>query len=503
MRENTNKIIVINAIVLYIRLAIITLCSFLTTRYALQALGVVDFGLFSVLGGVTSFVGIINTIMVSTSNRFIAVAVGKKDYNLVNNQFNILLRIHAAIALLTLFIAIYAGRWYIYKYVNFAGDIEVAVSVFNITIIGSILSFIGVPYHGLLMAKEKFFVFCLPDIISHLIKVGIAYLLISHFTNKLQTYSITIAICTALPTLFYFVYCSVYEKAASKIKKIKDWSSLREISSYAGWMSFGAVCTVGRQQGAALLINSFFSTVANTALGIANSVHSIIQMLTHSLTKPFAPQITKNYASGNMERCNSLLETTTKVSFLIMLICACPFFCECNWILSIWLGEVPENAVLFSILIVIDTLVMSFNCGIPEIIFASGKIKWYQIILNMLNICSVLFGYIALKVGGPAYSLLYAYICVSVIKVITLQLILKYTIHYSGSAIVKKSYIPSLVVSILFVPTLFVHFPIHPIIHIIVEEFYLIILIYFIALSKKERLILFDWLQKALKKCKI
>ena len=187
MEENTNKAIIINTIILYIRLAIVTICGLLTTRFALKALGAENYGLFSVVGGVISFMALFNTIMLSTSNRFIATAIGKKNECLINETFNVNLLIHFGIAIITAIIAFPLGDWYIINHVNFNGDIELAVNIYNITIIGSIISFIGVPYHGLMLAKERFLIFSIIDIVSHLLKLCGALLIVYYFVQSMST----------------------------------------------------------------------------------------------------------------------------------------------------------------------------------------------------------------------------------------------------------------------------------------------------------------------------
>ena len=156
---NNNKTIAVNSVILYCRLVLNTITSLLATRFALQALGVVDFGLFTVIGSVISFIAVFNTIMVSTSNRYIAVAIGRGNNDEVNEQFSVNLIIHICIAIFTAIIALPVGEWYINNYLNFDGDVSLALIVYRITIIGSIISFISVPFNGLLLAKERFIVF--------------------------------------------------------------------------------------------------------------------------------------------------------------------------------------------------------------------------------------------------------------------------------------------------------------------------------------------------------
>jgi O-antigen/teichoic acid export membrane protein len=222
MQENTNRTIAYNSIILYGKMAITTICALLTTRFALHALGVVDFGLYTVLGGIISFISIFNTIMLSTSNRFIAVAIGKGDINEANKQFNVNLVVHIAIAVFAIIVAFPIGEWYIPRYVNYDGPISNAIMVFFISIIGSVLSFVGVPYNGLLMAKEKFIVFSLVDVISHILKLTIAWVLIYYFDNKLLIYTITMAFLTAMHTIVYLLYCSKFYPEIVKLRLVKD-----------------------------------------------------------------------------------------------------------------------------------------------------------------------------------------------------------------------------------------------------------------------------------------
>lgn len=487
MEENTNKAIAVNSLFLYARLALNAICMLLTTRFALQALGVSDFGLFSVLGGVISFITLFNTIMLSASNRFIAVAIGKGDINGVRTQFNVNLIIHVGIAVLTLLVLLPIGNWYVLHYLNFDGDLEIARNILNITIIGSVLSFISVPYNGLLMAKEKFSVFCITDVVSHLFKLFAAILINYCFQNKLMVYAFGISICTALPLFVYYVYCNKYYREIVKFSIEKNRKLYKEVFDFSAWVSFGAFASIGRSQGASILVNVFFNTIMNTALGIAQSVNALVSTFSQSLTQPMTPQITKTYASGNMERCSKLLVMNTKIEYLAMLIISSPFFIASDWILSLWLGEVPPYASLFIVLLIIDNLVASFNSGISVLIFASGKIKLYQILVNINRIISVVVAYVVLKFGAPAYSLLYCYIGVSVVNSVVMHYVLHKTINIDRSLLIRKSYIPCLLTTIFVVPLFFIDVSIPPIVKIVCYMIVICIFCFVFGFSKNEK----------------
>lgn len=503
MQENTNKAIAYNTIILYIRLFVTAVCALFTTRFALRALGVTDFGLFSVLGSIISFIAIINTIMLSTSNRFIAVAIGKEIQEEANKAFCVNVVIHVFIAIITLLLALPVGEWYIHRYVNYAGDINAAVSVFKISIIGSVISFIGVPYNGLLMARERFSVFCLTDIILHILKLCAVYALVFYFEEKLLWYAAIVAITSALPTFVYILYCSAKYTAIAKFRFITETSRYKEVLGFSAWVAYGAIANIGKSQGAALLVNAFFNTIMNTALGIANTVNALIMNFAQNVTKPIAPQITKSYSAGNMERCNQLMVMTSKLSFLTMFIVSAPFLLETEYILRLWLGEVPDYAVIFTRLVVVDALLASLNAGVSEIIFASGKIKLYQIVVNSILLFSILVGYVVLEFGFPAYSLIYTYMIFTIIVLIVRQWVLHISLDYDNWILIKGAIIPSFLVVLFFSPVFLINLHIHPLLNIILSTLYLFVVCGLWGLSKKERKYAIQFLIKKNKLIKV
>ena len=487
MQENTNKAIAINSVVLYSKMIITTLCSLLITRFSLKALGSNDFGLFSVLGGIISFMAIFNTIMLSSSNRFIAVSIGKNDLKEANIQFNVCLITHIIIAMITLCAALPLGNWYIRAFLNYDGNINTALTIFNISIISSIVSFIGVPYNGLLMAKERFIVFSVVDIVAHITKLIIAYLLINHFSQKLLIYTITLSTLTMAPVIIYWLYCKRYFTEIVRFKLYTGLDKYKEIFNFSAWVSVGAVTTIGKNQGAALLVNAFFNTLMNTALGIANSINAYIQLFAQTVTQPMAPQITKSYASGQYDRTNELLVMSTKFSFLMMFLVSVPFMSVPEWIVRIWLGETPPYVVTFTVLLIVDNLVQSLNSGIVNIIFASGKIAFYQTSISLLNLLSIVLAYIFLKSGLGASSMITAYIIVSVVKFFVVQFVLNKTIRFDNSILFIGSYVPSILVVILFLPILCLKTILPPPWLLLSAMVYCSFCILFIGLNRQER----------------
>lgn len=485
MAVDNNKAILQNTIILYTKLLITSVCGLFTTRFALKALGATDFGLFSVVGGVISFIAIFNTIMLSTSNRFIAAAIGKKDAEEVNKTFNVNLVIHVCIAVVTLLLAIPLGDWYIVNYVNFDGDINVAVKIFNITIIGSVISFIGVPYNGLLIATERFFVFCTTEALSSILKMLGALSLLYCFEDKLMVYTIVLTVLSAYPTLVFWRYCKRKFPKYTQVCFVKEKARYKEVFGFSVWVGCGAVASIGKAQGTALILNAFFNTLMNTALGLANSIKSLVQLIATSMTKSISPQITKTYSAGNMLRCEHLVIFASKVTFLSVLMVSFPFFLAPEWLLGLWLGEVPDYTILFMQLILIESLIKALNGGIPEVVFASGKLKWYQIIESSWLLLSVVVSGFVLYLGAPAYMMFVVLIIFSAVMLIIRQILLNKIVKFNNWRLIKESFVPSLSVLVLSLPLLLLDF--HPVTNIILSLIWIMGGIYFVGLNKNER----------------
>lgn len=454
IKENTNSTIAINSIILYARLVIVALCGLLYTRYSLLALGVDDFGLFSVIACILSFASILNTIMVVTSNRYIAIAIGKGDNQEANNSFNVNLTIHIAIAILTIVIALPIGYWYINNFVTYQGSLYAVKQIFNISILATAISFIGVPYNGLLLARERFIVFCSTDVIASIFKLICTYILIDHFDNKLIIYAFITAIMTAYPTLIFIIYCNKKFKAITQFKIVTDTAKYISVIKFSLAIGYGALATIAKTQGSALIINMFFSTAMNAGLAVANAVSSMLQLFANNAQKSISPQIVKNYASGNNNRSVYLVCLASRVTYLLMFAVSIPFIFSPEAIFQIWLKDIPPYAITFTRLLIVDLLILSINAGITDYIYATGKIKTYQITINTLVALSVIVGFYTIKNGMRPENLFYIFILFSFIVFIIRPIILLRVSNFNIKQLIKESYVPVFIITLLTLPLL-------------------------------------------------
>lgn len=489
MSADSNKTLFRNSIILYIRLFCVSLFGFFTTRFALQSLGLVDFGLFALVGSVISFMSVINTMMISSSNRFIASALGKGDTTLVNRQFNVSLAVHAALALATALVAFPLGDWYILRFINYDGDVQNALMVYNITIAASIFSFMGVPFNGLLLAKEKFFVFCSTDVLSNAIKMIVAFLLIDHFQDKLMIYSWTMAITTAYPTLVFYLFCKSKYPQIIKFKIIKELKYYKEVFDFTVWVGYGTVVQVAKSQFASIFTNFFFGTVLNSALGISNSLKNIVESFSTNVTKPMEPQIVKSYSAGDTIRCESLMALSAKTAFLMVFLLSVPLLIETEFVIRLWLSEVPPHSVTLTRLYLFICIVDAFSSGITDYVFARGNIKMYQLSVNTLYLISIPVAFVVLKLGAPVYGLLATYLVFSILVFVCKMVVLSRCYQFDITFLFKMAYRPAVSVIISSIPVFVLCYfvEMRPIVSMAVSIGYVAVCEYIFGLSSSER----------------
>lgn len=482
-----------NSIILYVRLLITSIIYLFTSRFVIQSLGASDFGLYSVVGSIVVLMVFFNTVMTSTTYRYIAFEMGKGSNGDVKKVFNISLVIHACLAVIVVIFAAILGEFYIHHYLNVeTGKVSDAIFVFRFSILATVFSIMSIPYQGLITAQEKFLVQAAIEVIRSTLGLGAAIILIYYLGNRLRLYAVLTAIVMMVPPLLFFLYSRV------KYTEIIQWSFQRDINKYkemigfSGWIMIGAGASIGKVQGSALIINSFFGTILNAAFAIANQVNSIVVMFAQSLGQAAIPQITKSYSSGNTNRAMTLVAYISKYTCFLMLMPALPILLETDFLLTLWLGDLPQYTVIFCQLMIFNALIDSISSGIPAIVHATGKIKYFQIILSTTSLLSLPIAYFLFKSGYSPSSILVAFISTAIINVVVRQLLLKNLINFDVISFLRTAYLRIFYVSILVVPLFFIR-DIFPeglsrfIIYSIFSICWLLAAIYFVGIESKER----------------
>lgn len=404
--DNTSddKRIALNTVVLYIKLVITTIVGLICSRYILRYLGVDDYGLYSVVGGIVSFINIIGITMVSVSYRYLAIEIGKGESGNPNKIYNSVLFIHIILALILILVGETIGVFYINNYLNVAAEkIPDALFVFHVSLLTTGLSIINVPANGLIIAREKFLYTSITEIGISVIKLALVILLGVYLGNRLRLFAIIMAFITFITFLSYQLYCIIKDRIIIKWKFNKTFQDYKEIIAFAWWSLFGALAVVGKENGAAIIINYFFGTALNAAFGLATQVNRYVLMFTNSLNQAAVPQIMKSYGAGREERTLDIVYSITRLSTLILLMVIIPLSLCLEDILKLWLGEVPEYTSVFVMFMLINGLVGILGSGFDPCIQATGKIRENEIGYGLINLALLPIIFVLYYFGFPPY----------------------------------------------------------------------------------------------------
>lgn len=451
--KKENDLIIKNSGILFVRLLLSSIIGLFTSRFVFQSLGIDDFGLYNVVGGIVVLMAFLNTVMVTTTYRFLAFEMGKSDYESVNRIFNISFIIHLILALLVLILTETIGVFYVNNYLNVDPiKINDAIFVLRFSSYATVFSIISIPYQGLLTAKENFLTQAIIEIIRSVLSFLVAVVIIYYIGNKLMMYSFLVAVINVVPPLLIFSYSKKHYAEIIKWNFQKDIRKYREMLSFSGWVLLGASASVGQNTGSSLIINNFFGTKLNAAFGIANQVNNIVLMFARNLGQAAIPQITKKFSEGDLDRSTNLVAYISKFTFFLMMIPALPILLETEFLLTIWLGKLPPYTVLFCQLIIINALVNSLFGGVSTIIHAQGNIKYFQIIGSAISLISLPIGYILFVSGYSPSSILYVYIFTSLFNLTINQFLLNRLINLDVTFLLKKSYLKVIYVVVIIAP---------------------------------------------------
>lgn len=502
--HSSNKRIAINTAVIYLRLAIVTVVSLLTTRYVLQILGAADYGLFNVVGSVITMLNCISTAMYTTTRRFINVEMGKPNGNL-NKIFNISLILHIGFALLILFICESLGIWYINNYLNVSPDkLSDAYFIFQITTIVSCIGIMNVPFQGLIEAFEKFWQTALVDIINTLLRLVFVVILILYTgNNALRLYAVMLSSLTLLSFILYQIACHIQWKEIVRFKLYIDKTTYKEILIFNNYTALGAFSNLGRTQGCNVLVNYFFGTVVNAAFAIAYQIQYFVQMFTGNLGSASAPQITQNYSNGKIDKAIDLCSRMNRYTILITTAVFFTAFVELESLLKFWLSTIPEDCLILCKWILICALCSSFSASISTFIHATGKVKWFQIIGSIIEISVLPISYMLFRLGYPPVTIIIVLTTVTLIGRIVSFILMRLIIDFNVLSFIKSSYVrPILTIAILTIWLILYSqsFKLNALISIVLTGFITLVTIYFVGLTKSERIKIYSLLNNKIKK---
>lgn len=411
-----NKRIAKNTLFLYFRTILVMAISLYTSRVVLATLGVEDFGIYNVVGGVVVMFGMISGALSSAISRFITFELGCGETEYLKRVFSTSMNIQIGISLIVIFLTETVGVWFLNTQMNIPVNRMYAANwILQCSILSFVISLVSIPYNAVIIAHERMSVFAYVSILEVVLKLVIVYLLRISLWDKLITYSVLLVAVAACIRFVYSIYCNRYFEE-TKYVAVHDRQLVKKMTSFAGWSFFTNTAYVFNTQGINMLINLFFSVSVNAARGIATQVEHTLMQFVNNFTMALNPQITKSYASGDMDTMNKLIIRGAKFSFLLSLLICLPVIIEADLILRLWLVEVPEHSVNFLRLAMVATMIDRLGNTGYTACMATGNIRKYVLWITSV-VCLVFpLTYLAYKLGAiveTTYVIyIFVYLCV-------------------------------------------------------------------------------------------
>lgn len=413
--KSKNKRIFKNTVVLYIRMVVVMFLSLFTARIVLKALGVDDFGLFNVVGGVIGMMTFFKTTMAKTTQRFLNVSMVDGDRSL-SDIFASSITVHLLFSLLFLLLCETLGLWFLNTHANIPeGRMLAANTVFQTIIISFCISIIETPYYAAVVSYERMSFVAVVSIIDAVARLGVSILLLYSSGDRLIYYGFLLLAINMLNLIMYILYCRK-KYTILRFRLLFDKENFKQIFSFVSWTLIGQFAIVGCNQGNIVLVNMFHSLAANAAMSVGSQVNHAITNLTSNFQTAFNPQITKSYAEGNFDYLRSLVYTTSKISFCILFVVALPVSFNIDFILKLWLGEVPKYSNIFAILFLANGILNALSSSFNFTVLSSGNIRTYQLVISVIFLLDLPTAYFLFSLGMPPVTVLW--VKVSVMAVI-------------------------------------------------------------------------------------
>lgn len=492
--QGTSRI-AINTSIVYGKAVLTVVISLYTTRLILSALGESDFGLFNVVGGFVVLLSFLNTAMVVSTQRNISFSMGKNLTNEIKKVFANSMLLHFFIGILLVVIFETGGFYFLNNEMKIAPDrIFAANLLFQFVVVSTFVSVIAVPYEALINAHENMLALSIIGVIDVILKFAIAIYISFTSYDKLLTYGFLLMLSS-----FFIVFIKRFyvRKKYSKychvsIKQEYDKYCIKNLLSFAGWNTFGALCVVIRSQGISVIFNLFFGTIINAAYAAAYQLANQLTFFSSTILQVVNPQIMKKEGANNRESMLRLSLFTCKICYFLLAFIAIPFFFESESILKVWLKNVPDYTVIFANLLLLSILINQLTIGLQPALQAIGRIREYQSIVGSLLLFNLPLAFVLLKLGFTPYMVLLSY-CLLEFAACFVRL---YLLHRIGGLLISdyikrvliREVVPTIVSAFVCVFIVkYFEFNYRFVLTIIISSIFFFISVYFVGLCKDEK----------------
>ncbi|WP_455585859.1 MATE family efflux transporter [Bacteroides sp.] len=469
-----------------------------TSRVILQNLGVVDYGIYNVVNSVVFIFMFLNGTMSEATQRFIVYEIGKNNTKRLRDVFVNSINLHLLISCLVMILCETVGVWFLNTQLNIPEDRKLAAMwVYQLSILTAVISIMSVPYNAIIVSYEKMTAFAYISIIEVAFKLVVAYAISVVVWDRLVVYAILLCLVQLIIRFIYTFYC-VRTFEVARYEFSYDKPILKEMVSFASWFILGFLAMVMNNQGVKIILNMFFGPVANASFGIGEQVQKAFTTFRINLQTAINPQITKTYAADNTADMHALIFASTKYSFFIFWMIAFPILLQTDYILTLWLKEVPEYTITFVRLLLLVALMHALANPLSVAIGAIGQLKKITLVHCMFSLFVLPVSYCLLKRGYSYTVPLYLYLISLVINYLISILFLNNKIGLKLSAFIRIVIVPMGTIVLIsstvlyFVSSLVDNF----IINIVLAILVCCISIYNIGLNSSERKFIVDIIKK-------
>ena len=403
--SSNNKRIARNTIYLYARSIVLLLINLYTSRVTLEVLGVEDYGIYQIVGGVVAIFSMLSSTLVSASQRFITYSLGENIIENTKKVFSTCISLHIILGIIIVIFLEVFGVYFLNHELNIPSDrLKIAGYVMQFSIATFFVNVISVPFNAAIIAHEKMNAFAFIGVLEGVLKLGAVLLLTVIGFDKLLLYSLFYFLIAVLLRIIYSIYSSVNFEEARRIKLSVDKNQFKSMFAFAGWNMIGSSAMVLRNQGVDIILNIVFGVTVNAAKGVCNQVQAAASQLIGNFTTAVRPQLVQSIASRNYERAHELINVGTRTAFMLMMIISVPLILSCDSILKIWLIDVPEYTELMVKLSFIYLLFTTQSRFLIDSVLAYGEIKWFQIILGGIKLLAIPLTWGMIKLTESPYS---------------------------------------------------------------------------------------------------
>ena len=436
-----NRRIALNTVYMYVRLVALMAVGLYTSRLVLSVLGVSDYGIFAVVGGVMALFTFLSNALATATSRFLNTEMGRGGD--VNATFNINLLLHVALALLIFLLAESVGLWYIHSGLNVApGRLDDALFVFQVSIFTTCLGIVASPFQSLFIAHEQFRFQMVVDIVNSLVRLGCILLLTLYDGSEaLRLYSLIFSL-TSLNTLgiYYFLGRRRWPEII-RLRLVRGWARYREVLVFNNWNLLATLSYMARSSGSDIMLNAFFGSSVNGAFAIAKSVGGYVCEFSDKFDNASAPQIVQAYAAGDHSRVSFLVNKIGRANLLLFELLLFPLLVELDFVLHVWLGEVPPYVLELTQISLWMGLVGTGCGGLIPLIRAYGRIKWFQIEHSTCFLLCLPLGLLLLSLGYSASSLLCLFLVADLVQRCIQLYLLRRLVGFDSLRYVREAYL--------------------------------------------------------------